>query len=284
MKRLRAAAAVVLLLIVSVSCSPAGRPASETQEAPPSVPEPASQSETAEPNKDTLSDAIEEAIIGENQGKYLPGECYGVGYKVIETFEEDDIISVYALTEYVEYHFEDDVFANISGTNPNVLMRFQKTDDNYELIDYTRLDIFSGLSDEELEALMQPLEETGKEYFFTDQDLQEVRAQADSCAAEYLKSIGRTAEIGVRQDHEGQRLEELVSDRELLNQLFKDDELGRYPEWTGTTERIENGSRYVYQTDFDKDNQTILYTKLEYGSGEAVKITKVDVRQEIVVE
>lgn len=279
MKLARAVTALFLLLIFSVSCSPAAQTPSGTQEVPSSVREPVPQSEMTEPNQDPLSDAVEEAIISENHGNYFPGECYGVGYKIIETFEEDDIISVYALTEYVEYHFEDGVFVNISGTNPKVLMRFQKTDDSYELIDYTRLDIFSGLSDEELQALMRPLEETGKEYLFTDQDLREVRAQADSCAAEYLKSIGRTAEVGVRQDHEGQRLEELVSDRDLLNQLLKDDEIGCYPDWTGTTERIENGERYIYQTDFDKENQMIIYTKMEYSSGEIIKSIKIDVRQ-----
>lgn len=43
-------------------------------------------------------------------GRYLPGECRGIGYKMIETFEEDSVLSVYTLTEYVEYGFQDGVF------------------------------------------------------------------------------------------------------------------------------------------------------------------------------
>lgn len=275
------------LLLLLVSCSTDNQTASETEGDFSFSQESLSQSDISGTGQDTdsLSDAIKNAIINENYGKYLQGECYGVGYKIMEVLEEDDMISVYALTEYVEYHFEDGVFVNISGTNPKALIRFQRTDSgSYELIDYTRLDIFSGLSDEELRDLLLPLEETGKEYSYTDQDLQEIRAQADERATEYLKSINRTAEVGVRQDHEGQRLEDLISDKELLNRLYKDDMLGRYPYWTGTTERIENGVRYVYQTDFDRDNQMILYTKLEYGGNRAVESVKIDVRQGIVVE
>ena len=272
------------LIFLLASCSTGSQIGSEIQGIPEESSSAQGSSSQAEENNtdqdaDPLAEAVKNAIIGENHGKYFPGECCGVGYKIMEAFEEGDVISVYALTEYVEYRFEDDVFVNISGTNPKVLMRFQKTDGSYDLMDYTRLDIFSGLSDEELQSLMEPLEKSGKEYLFTDRDLQEVRAQADGYAAEYLRSIGRDAEVGVRRDHEGERLEELIADRELLNQLMKDDEIGRYPSWTGTTERVEDGTRYVYKTDFDKDSQTITYTKLEYGGGRIVKSVRVDVRQ-----
>ena len=237
------------------------------------------------PEADPLAEAITAAIVAENQGKYLPGECYGVGYKVIETFEEDDIISIYALTEYVEYCFEDNIFVNISGTNPKVLMRFCKTAyDNYDLIFYTRLDLFSDLPEEELEALVQPLIDSGNAYIYTEQDLQEVRAQADEDAAEYLRSIHRIAEVGVRQDHEGQRLAELITDKILLDELLKDDEMSRYPNWIGTTERIEDGERYIYQTAFDEERQQIIYTKIEYRTNNAVKSIVVDVQNKTIIQ
>lgn len=234
---------------------------------------------TIVPEVDPLDEAIKAAIVEQNKGNYLPGECYGVGYKIIETFEEDDVLSVYALTEYVEYCFQDNVFVNISGTNPKVLMRFRETEDkNYDLIFYTRLDLFSDLPEEKIEELLQPLAETGKSYVFTDEDLQEVRAQADEDAAEYLRSVNRIAEVGVRQNHDGELLEELVSDENLLMELFKDDEMWRYPEWTGTTERIENGERYIYQTAFDEERQKIIYTKIEYSTNNVIKSIEVDVQ------
>lgn len=237
------------------------------------------------PEVDPLADAITAAIVEQNQGKYLPGECYGVGYKIIETSEEDDILSIYALTEYVEYRFEDSVFVSISGTNPRVLMRFRKTEDeSYDLIFYTRLDILSDLPEEEIEALLQPLIDSGKDYFYTEQDLQEVRAQADEDAAEYLSSINRIAEIGIRQEHDGQLLEELVSDEDLVMELLKDDELNLYPNWTGTTERIEDGERYIYQTAFDEERQEIVYTKIEYSTNNVIKSIVVDVQNETITQ
>ncbi|MDE5598198.1 MAG: hypothetical protein K2J04_10225, partial [Lachnospiraceae bacterium] len=121
---------------------------------------------------DPLDKAITAAIVDQNKGRYLSGECYGVGYKIIETFEEGDVLSVYALTEYVEYRFQDNVFVNISGTNPKVLMRFRETEDkNYDLIFYTRLDLFSDLPEEKIEELLQPLVETGNDYIYTEQDI-----------------------------------------------------------------------------------------------------------------
>lgn len=237
------------------------------------------------PEVDPLADAITAAIVEQNQGKYLPGECYGVGYKIIETFEEDDILSIYALTEYVEYRFEDSVFVSISGTNPRVLMRFRKTEDeSYDLIFYTRLDILSDLPEEEIEALLQPLIDSGKDYFYTEQDIQEVRAQADEDAAEYLSSINRIAEIGIRQEHDGQLLEELVSDEDLVMKLLKDDELNLYPNWTGTTERMEDGERYIYQTAFDEERQEIVYTKIEYSTNNVIKSIVVDVQNETITQ
>lgn len=233
---------------------------------------------------DPLDAAIKAAIIEQNQGNYLPGECYGVGYKVMETFEEDDTLSIYAIVEYVEYRFEDGVFVNISGTNPQVLMRFRQSEEKqYDLIFYTRLDIFSDLPEETLEELMQPLIDTGKDYAYTEQDLAAIRAQADEYASKYLQSIGRDTEIGIRQEHNGQTLEELVSNEDLLKELFKDVEICLYPTWTGTTERIENGTRYIYQTVFDSEQQEIVYIKSAYDTNDVIKKIVVDVQNETII-
>lgn len=237
------------------------------------------------PETDPLDEAIKAAIVDQNQGKYLPGECSGVGYKIIESFEEDGVLSIYALTEYAEYRFEDGVFVSISGSNPNVLMRFRNAGDGkFDLIFYTRLDIFSDLAEEEIEALLKPLSDSGKDYLYTEQDLQEVRAQADGDAAEYLRSIGRIAEIGFCQEHDGQRLEELISNEDFVMELLKDEELSLYPNWTGTTERIEDGDRYIYQTAFDEVRQEILYTKIEYSTNTVIKSIVADVQNETITQ
>ncbi len=226
-----------------------------------------------------LDTAIREAILIENIGDYLSGECQGIGYKIIETFEDNGVLSVYALTEYVEYGFQDGVLVNVSGTNPKVFMRFEQTESgNYELIFYTRLDLFSDLSEEEVEQLLEPLNETGKSYVYTDEDLQKVRAQADEDAAAYLKSINRAASVGVRTEHKGNLLTDLVSDTDLLMELSKDETYSLYPEWTGTQERIENGVRYIYQTEYD--NQQIIFSKILFDTNETVERQVIDIQDQ----
>lgn len=226
-----------------------------------------------------LDTAIREAIFAENFGNYLPGECQGIGYKIIETFEEDGVLFVYALTEYVEYGFQDGVFVNISGTNPKVLMKFEQMENgNYELIFYTRLDLFSDLSEEELEQLLEPLNKAGKSYVYTNEDLQEIRTQADEAAIAYLKSINRVADVAVREEHNGNLLTDLVSDTDLILELVKDETYSFYPEWTGTQERIENDIRYIYQTEYDEALRQIVFSKIQFDTNEIVERHVIDIQ------
>lgn len=224
-----------------------------------------------------LDTAMREAIFTENFGNYLPGEFQGIGYKIIETFEDDGVLSVYALSEYVEYGFQDGVFVNVSGTNPKVLMRFEQMESgNYELIFYTRLDLFSDLSEGEIEQLLEPLNKTGKSYVFTNKDLQEVRTQADEAAIVYLKSINRVADVGERENHKGKLLTDLVSNEDLILEVIK--EYSLYPEWTGTQERIENNIRYIYQTEYDEVLQQIIFSKILFDTNEIVERQVIDVQ------
>lgn len=226
-----------------------------------------------------LDTAIRETIFTENMGKYLPGECQGIGYKIIETFEEDGVLSVYALTEYVEYGFQDGVFVNISGTNPKVLMRFEQMENgNYELIFYTRLDLFSDLSEGEIEQLLEPLNKTGKSYVYTNEDLQEIRTQADEAAIAYLKSINRVADVAAREDHNGNLLTDLVSDTDLILELVKDETYSLYPEWTGTQERVENDIRYIYKTEYNEVLQQIIFSKILFDTNEVVEQQVIDIQ------
>ncbi len=226
-----------------------------------------------------LDTAIREAIFAENIGNYLPGECQGVGYKIIETFEEDGVLSVYALTEYVEYGFQDGVLVNVSGTNPKVLMRFEQMESgNYKLIFYTRLDLFSDLSEKEIEQLLEPLNKAGKSYVYTDEDLQKVRAQADEDAVAYLKSINRVADVGVRTEHKGNLLTDLVANTDLLMELSKDETYSLYPNWIGTQERIENSIRYIYQTKYDEVLKQIIFSKILFDTNETVERQVIDIQ------
>ena len=209
---------------------------------------------------------------GREPGEYFPGEYQGAGCKIFETFEEGDKLAVYALIEYIEYGFEDGRFVNVSGTRARVLLDFQTGQDTYALTGYTVLDPTSGLSDAELEALMAPLKETGKEYLYTDSDFDELRGQVEAGTEEYLKSIGREGEVFERDSHDDGFIS-FLNDK-AYNALTKDLEISNYPNWEGTLEKIEDGIRYVYQAHFDAESNQIEYTKTNYDTGETVeKIT-----------
>ena len=247
-------------------------PSPAVESLPSSLPERQPEGEMEQvPEKMSLKQAVVSAVLEENRGKYFPGEYQGAGCKIFETFAEGDKLAVYALIEYTEYGFEDDRFVNVSGTRARVRLDFQ-TGEAYTLTGYTVLDPTSGLSDAELEELMAPLKETGKEYLYTDKDFDELREQVEAGAREYLKSIGREGVVSERDSHEDGFLSRLGSD--AYHALVKDMEISSYPDWEGTLEKIEDGIRYVYQARLDKASNQIEYTKTNYDTGEtAVKIT-----------
>lgn len=220
--------------------------------------------------KMSLEQTVASAALEENRGKYFPGEYQGAGCKIFETFEDGDKLAVYALIEYIEYGFENNRFVNVSGTRACVRLDFQTgVEQAYTLTEYTVLDPTSGLSDAELEALMAPLKETGKEYLYTDKDFDELREQIEAGAKDYLKSTGREGGVSERDSHEDSFLSFLGSD--AYHALVKDIEISSYPDWEGTLERIEDGIRYVYQAHFNAESNQIEYTKTNYDTGETAE-------------
>ena len=220
------------------------------------------------PEKMSLEQAVISAVLEQNRGKYLPGEYQGAGCKIFETLEDGDKLAVYALIEYIEYGFEDGCFVNVSGTRSRVLLDFQ-TGQTYTLTGYTVLDPTSGLSNAELEALMAPLKETGKDYLYTDDDFLELREQVNAGAREYLKSIGRNAEVLERTSHNDSFLSFLNDD--VYHTLMNDIAISNYPDWEGTLEKLEDGVRYIYQSHFDADSNQMKYTKQNFDTGEIIE-------------
>lgn len=230
------------------------------------------QQEPDAPSRSPLEEAVLAAVLQENAGRYLPGEFQGAGCKIIETFQEgQETAAVYALINYTEYGFEDGRFVNLSGTGARVLIHFDlRTSSGPAPIDYTVLDPTSGLTDAQLEELMAPLLETGKEYLYTEEDVQQLRAQADAAAREYLQGIGRQAEVGERESHEESTLLALL-DEQVYDRIAQDAAASRYPDWVGTCEQVEDGIRYVYETQYDSAAKAIRYTKTRYDTGEAAE-------------
>ena len=95
-------------------------------------------------------------------------------------------------------------------------------------------------------------------------------------ATEYLKSIGRQAEIGIRPDFADVYSEDLIEKYVPLSVVehykwFQ--ELKGFPLSTRhDIERITDGERYVYKCEYNKEKKLIIFTKYKYDNPEdAVK-------------
>lgn len=96
--------------------------------------------------------------------------------------------------------------------------------------------------------------------------------QEENYAKTYLKSIGREdAKIGEYGDFEHPLLTEEGVSEEVSNSLLENKELADYPMWIGSREKVEDGTRYVYELRFKKGDENIIYVKHEYGKEEPVE-------------
>ena len=228
------------------------------------------------PERSPLEQAVLSAVLEENRGKYLPGEFQGAGCQMVETFPEGEELRVYAWTEYIEYAFQDGQFVNISGTRAKAFLRFEVQEERYTLKEYLVLDPTSGLTDEQLEKLIAPIKETGKDYLYTEEDLAALRQQVDDSARRYLQSIGREAAVCERSGHEENSLFSLGVNEEVYYQITENEAAKAYPDWTGSCETVEDGVRYVYTTRYDQNMRTIRYEKTRYDTGEATEALAFD--------
>lgn len=90
-----------------------------------------------------------------------------------------------------------------------------------------------------------------------------------------MDSIGRTAVIGEYRDLE---IEYPDISSENLDLIFK--RYWEYPRWIGTEEKIEDGVRYVYETQWKNygNNDSMVYlTKYVYDTGEIIRTINVHI-------
>lgn len=233
---------------------------------------------SADENKvDHLSMAISSAILTQNAGIFYPGECQGEGHILLESITDGDTLSAYVLAEYHEYGFEDGYFVDISGSRRKVLINLKILEDSsYNLIDYTFVDEYSELNEDEIFHLIKNFSESTQNYIFTEDDIKILRGQADEHAKAYLLSIGRDAIVCPRSSHEITPLTDLGISDEVDMMLSKDDATNVYPYWAGKIERVEDGVRFVYETNYNKQQQAIIFIKTRYDTQEIVETLTFD--------
>ncbi len=233
-------------------------------------------SETSqENNKPTLDELVANAILAEERGRYAKAECQGEGHIILDTSKEEQDgmtkLTVYTLAMYGEYQFQDGNFVKESGSGviPTVLTFSVNDKEEYTLEDYQVPVDGSGYVDSIHELFPRKYWDIcitpGEERHDA------LKAQEQAYAAAYLKEIGRTARIGDYGDFEHILLTDQGVSVEVSNQMVEKKELGDYPFWIGNIERLEDGVRYRYSMELEKDKHTILYEKYDLDAGKAVE-------------
>ena len=215
----------------------------------------------------TLEQAVSAAIL--NEKMYSGEECRAEGHIILETEENEKTTVVYALTMYGEYQFQNkDYFVKSAGSGviPAVLTYETKTDGSYVLQSFRWPEDGSGYVQSIQEMFPEELWENC--ISIAEEDREELEAQEQAYAAAYLEMLGREAEIGDYGDFPHTLLTEEGVSVEASNRLLEySREVGEYPMWIGSLEKVEDGVRYIYEQILEKENQRILYRKTEYGTG-----------------
>ena len=197
-----------------------------------------------------LDQAISKAIL--EQGNYLKGEVATEGHVLLGTEEKDGVITAYTIASFGYFGFENGIFTTISGSGaiPTVITFKKNEQGQYSIISYQEPLDGAGY----LDSLKNMFPEKYlKDILSGEKKYPELAQQLERQAAEYLRSIGRTATIST--SHVEKKLLNLSS----IPATNKFAELSKYdpflnncPYWIGTREKVEDGVRYIYQTQQSK--------------------------------
>ena len=215
-------------------------------------------------NTEDLDEAISKAIVDNYikdwYGVDFSGEFNGESHVILGKNEDDDSVEVYLMATYGSYNFENDVFSMSAGSsNVPIKIKFSKVKDGeflttkagYYYLESEQAEDGSMYKDSVLK--MFPKKEANKalNIDYTDELLKDINKKAEN----YVKSIGRKCKV--TSDYvEHEYIESLA----LVDKEDKE-ELWDYPDWIGTREQIENGKRYIYETQYDKYSNIVTFIK-----------------------
>lgn len=222
-----------------------------------------------------LDQAVGLAVLSFNHGRFVQTECMAEGHLILEEDKEtNDTVTVYALTMYGEYQFQDNAFIKAAGSGviPTVFLFSYSEKHGYVLKSCEVPADGSGY----IESIQELFPEHLWDVCITpdDETCDALREQEQSYASRYLQQIGRTADIGRYGDFPRTLLTDVGVSVEVSNLMCaydRYDELWKYPYWIGHIEYLEDGVRYVYAMSYDDAENEIVYTKSLYDDGTVVQ-------------
>ena len=258
-------AAAGLLLLAASGCgaqqTAAGPPPSDAREVV----------EATDSGPSTEEDAVAQAVLDRSREGYAEGECPAEGHLILDASEgESDTLVVYALCSTGNYSFVSGRFEEVSGSGaiPSRLTFALGGDGFLSLTDYWEPEDGSGYADSILRIFPPALQ---AEALDAEGSYPALKTQKEAYARAYLKDVDREAEVGDYSDFDhplavDQGMSPAVAD--ALAERMAD-----FPFFLGTWERLEDGIRWVYETDWSPhdDGGDATYTKYNYETGETAE-------------
>ena len=221
--------------------------------------------------------AIVQAGLERAETGMLQGECAAEGHHIFKTETKGDTLTVYGAFSVGNYGFLNENFVEVSGTGSiPAKLTFEKAEDGTLTLTAWEEPQDGSLYRESLKKLF-PL--TVRPLTLISDYYNDLKEQKEACAQQYLQELGREAAIGDYGDFSYTLATDEGMSVEVSNALFG--QMENYPIYLGTEERLEDGTRYVYESRWESDgagNGTMTFEKRSFDTGEVVESTAFDVK------
>ncbi len=217
--------------------------------------------------------ALGRALL-EDEDKYAETELWTEGHLILKAeateFSADRSVKyqVYALTKVGGYSFINGKFVEDSGTGAIPVTAIMTGRDGEYTVDDVIYPSDGSYYEPSIKAMFP--EELWERAMNADEFYDELVAQSRAQAEEYLRSIGRQAEVVSYSDLDVRFPDIGAEASNAVLYMKKDPELNRYPDYIGTVEYLEGGERFVYETQWQPLTHTLSYIKYRWEDGEIV--------------
>lgn len=267
-------AAGLTLALCACGAQPAEPATEESAEITAEVEEAAVPEEMEDAAPVTEDEAVALALLDQAQSGYQSGECPAEGHIILASVpgDEADTVLVYAQCSVGNYGFVSGNFEEVSGSGaiPSRLTFSRDENGGLTLTDFWQAEDGSRYADSIRETFPADLVGLALDTQSYYPDLQK---QKEAYARAYLEKIGRVAEIGEFADFEHPLASEQGMSVEVSNALME--QFPDYPFFLGDQERIEDGVRWVYTTQWapgeSEGEGFASYTKTNYETGDVAE-------------
>ena len=202
------------------------------------------------------------------------GECPAESHVVFDVEKNDNIYKVYMFETFAMYGFENGYFTIRSSSSSPTVMTFEKTGDDYILIETLHAQDGSGYGDSIRE--MFPKRFVNRALLPWPSDSIKSSKQLRAYAEDYLARLGREEEIRNYEDIPYVSFTDIGLSVEVSNKILENDRLYEYNYDLGYYESLEDGIRYIYRTDYDYDRNVVIFTTEVYATGDITEKIEVD--------